>query len=148
MSGTFGSFHQLELHHSVTGSFPPADVEVDHGARLLQGLHGSAVGHVPHVQLVHSEDDVVHPETHTSCQLTFRLLGGSSSVSWSGAAGSRWSGFSPQPAILGGGSSRDDLGDEDAGVFTDVRVVCAACDAEAQPRVTLTTTTQEDSVAR
>lgn len=83
LSGTFGSFHQLELHHSVTGSFPPADVEVDHGARLLQGLHSSAVGHVPHVQLVHSEDDVVHPETHTSCQLTsWRLLVGDLDRSW------------------------------------------------------------------
>lgn len=44
---------------------------------------------------------------------------------------------SPEPSVLGGGSSRYDFGDEDARVFTDVRVVCAACDAEAQSRVTL-----------
>lgn len=48
---------------------------------------------------------------------------------------------SPEPSVLGCGSSRDDFGDEDAGVFTDVGVVCAARDAEAQSRVTLDTTT-------
>ena len=44
---------------------------------------------------------------------------------------------SPEPSVLGSGSSRYDFGDEDARVFTDVRVVCAARDAEAQSRVTL-----------
>lgn len=148
VSGTFGAFHQFDLHHSVTGSFPSTDVEVDHGACLLQGLHSSTVGHVPHVQLVHSEDHVVHPETHRSRQLSL-------SLSWCSPVqpGLRFllfeldrpqqqllvQQFSPQPAVLGRCSSRYDLCDEDAGVFTDVRVVCAAGDAESQPRVTLTT---------
>lgn len=48
---------------------------------------------------------------------------------------------SPEPSVLGSGSSRYDLGDEDAGVFTDVGVVGAARDAEAQSRVPLDTTT-------
>lgn len=47
---------------------------------------------------------------------------------------------SPEPSILRRRSSGDHFGDEDAGVFTDVRVVSAACDAEAQPRVSLETT--------
>lgn len=152
MSGTFGSFHQFDLHQSVTSSFPSTDVEVDHGACLLQGLHSSTVGHVPHVQLVHSEDNVINPETHKSRLLTL-------SLSWWRhlPPGLRfllrllfflvldqpqqpWSTVSPQPAILGSCSSRDDFCDEDAGVFTNVRIVCASGDAESQPRVTLTTT--------
>lgn len=44
---------------------------------------------------------------------------------------------SPEPSVLGGSSSRYDFGDEDTGIFTDVGVVCAARDAEAQPRVSL-----------
>lgn len=48
---------------------------------------------------------------------------------------------SPEPSVLGSSSSRNDFGDEDTGVFTDVGVVCAACDAEAQPRVSLETQT-------
>lgn len=82
VSATFGSFHQFELHHSVTSSFLSSDVETDHGAGLLQGLHSSTVGHIPHVQLVHSEDDVINPETHDSgCSsggVTFHRGSGSS----------------------------------------------------------------------
>lgn len=44
---------------------------------------------------------------------------------------------SPQASILCCSSSRDDLGDEDAGVITDVWVICPSSYAKAQPRVTL-----------
>lgn len=60
---TFGSFHQFDLHHLLGDGFPPADVESDQRARLLQGLHGSAVGHVLDVGVVDPQDDVVDPET-------------------------------------------------------------------------------------
>lgn len=43
----------------------------------------------------------------------------------------------PEPSVLGGGSSPDDFGDEDAGVLPDVGVVRAARDAEAESRVAL-----------
>lgn len=47
---------------------------------------------------------------------------------WLKAAGR----FSPQPSILGGGSSRDDFGDEDAGVVAHVGVVSSSRYAEAK----------------
>lgn len=122
---------------------------MDHGACLLQGLHSSTVGHVPHVQLVHPEDHVVHPETHRSrlspVQPGLRFLLVELDRPQQQLLMEQ---FSPQPAVLGSCSSRYDLCDEDAGVFTDVRVVCAAGDAESQPRVTLATAIrrQEDRV--
>lgn len=63
LHATFGSFHQLDLHHFLRDGFPPADVESDQRSRLLQRLHGSAVGHVPNIHLVDSQDDVIDPET-------------------------------------------------------------------------------------
>lgn len=59
---TFGSFHQFDLHHFFTHGFPSSDVEADQRAGLLQSLHGSAVGYVPDVHLVDSQDDVIDPE--------------------------------------------------------------------------------------
>ena len=38
----------------------------------------------------------------------------------------------PQPSVLGRSSSRDDLGDEDAGVITNMRVICPPSYTEAQ----------------
>lgn len=65
---TFGSFHQFDLHHFFTHGFPPADVEADQRAGLLQSLHSSAVGDVPDVHLVDPQDDVVDPEETGSRQ--------------------------------------------------------------------------------
>lgn len=90
---TFGSFHQFDLHHSVTGSFPSTDVEVHHGAGLLQGLHSSAVGHVSYVQLIHSENNVVNPETQKFC-LQYRTVG-VPSIDLSSSASSSGSPISP-----------------------------------------------------
>lgn len=44
---------------------------------------------------------------------------------------------SPQSSVLGRGSSRDDFGDEDAGVIAHVGVVGPSRYAEAKARVTL-----------
>lgn len=43
----------------------------------------------------------------------------------------------PQASVLRCRPSRDDFGDEDAGVVADVRVICPSGYAEAQPWVTL-----------
>ena len=45
----------------------------------------------------------------------------------------------PKSPVLGCGTPRDDFGDEDAWVLSDVRVIRAACNAEAQPGITLST---------
>ena len=46
---------------------------------------------------------------------------------------------SPEPPVLGRRSSRDHLGDEDAGVLPYVGIIRPSSNAEAQPRVTLQT---------
>lgn len=51
----------------------------------------------------------------------------------------------PETSVLGGGSSRDDLGDEDGRVVSDVRIISSSCDTEAQSRVTLNTHTHTHS---
>ena len=43
----------------------------------------------------------------------------------------------PEAPVLGGRSSRDDLGDEDGRVISDVRIIGSSCDAKAQTRVPL-----------
>ena len=43
----------------------------------------------------------------------------------------------PEATVLGSGSSRDDLGDKDGGVVSNVRIISSSCDTEAQTRVTL-----------
>ena len=45
--------------------------------------------------------------------------------------------YGPEAAVGGGGAPGDDLGDVDAGVLTNVRVVCPPRDAEPKTRVTL-----------
>lgn len=47
----------------------------------------------------------------------------------------------PEASVLGRGSSRDDLGDEDGRVVSDVRIISSSCDTEAQTRVPLNTHT-------
>lgn len=44
----------------------------------------------------------------------------------------------PEASILGSGSSRDDLGDEDGRIVSDVRIIGSSSDTEAQSRVPLT----------
>lgn len=46
---------------------------------------------------------------------------------------------SPKSPVLSSGAPWDHFSDKDAGVFSNVRVVCATCDAEAQPRICLDT---------
>lgn len=67
---TFGSFDQLDLHHFFAHRLPPADIEPDERAGLLQGLYSSAVGHIANVYLIDPQDNVVDPETEntTGCQ--------------------------------------------------------------------------------
>lgn len=43
----------------------------------------------------------------------------------------------PEPAISSSSTSLNDLGDVDAGVISNVRVVCASRNAEAQPSASL-----------
>lgn len=88
------------------------------------------MGHLPHIHLIYKKDAVVDPgsgKLGLSQELPAALaLPVREPASQPGLL------FPPEAAILGCSPTRDDLGDENGWVVTNVRVVSATCDAEAQ----------------
>lgn len=158
---TFGPFDEFDFGDFLGSWFSTQHIEADDSTCLFESLHSLTVRHLPHVHIVDKQDAVVHAvekrstvisrrrskhspcpastldvhfppagvegSTLTSCSEPVRNISDSANRKWDSLGR-----FSPQPSILGGGSSGDDFGDEDAGVIAHVGVVSSSCYAEAK----------------
>lgn len=61
VSLTFGPFQQVDLQNCLRWGLPSSDQQPHHWPRLLQGLHCSAVNHLRHVHIIHTQHAVIHP---------------------------------------------------------------------------------------
>lgn len=61
MSLTFWPFQQVDLQNCLGWGLPSSDQQPHHWTRLLQGFYRSAVNHLRHVHIVHTQHTVIHP---------------------------------------------------------------------------------------
>ena len=88
------------------------------------------MGHLPHVHFIDKQDAIVDPEgskVGLSQELPAALV-----LPFKGASILTHLLSPPETAVLGCSPTGNDLGDEDGRVITDVGVISATCDAEAQ----------------
>lgn len=158
---TFGPFDEFDFGDFLGSWFSTQHIEADDSTCLFESLHSLTVRHLPHVHIVDKQDAVVHavekrstvsdadqpsPQQTLDVHVPPAGVEGSTNITLcsepvftvrniSDSANRKWDSlgrFSPQPSILGGGSSGDDFGDEDAGVVAHVGVVSSSRYAEAK----------------
>lgn len=105
---TFGSFDQLDLYHLLGKGLPAHDVKSHNTASFLQRLHGCAVGHFPHIRIIHKEDAIAYSAPRVGRDKTetiglnsrrLRSLKASEQAvePWQGLSYSYWSTQKPRP---------------------------------------------------